>query len=223
MNAIFSCKLFRACDHKEKILAAMQDPINQELVLQLDEYLKNPPATEIKKPKLVDRDEQLSADDSAKQPQVPKQSRPPRSASHAPAESSDPHRLSKMLEDAETSDTSSDPDLDADLDTDTPETVDDESVEGVVDIDETPVNTTKDVDFVGCTEQILEEGQHSEDIRSVRRRGSELWIYCKDHVNLNHIMDDIIDDVRSVCGDQLSFNRLARTDNAIVFTEEVAS
>ena len=42
MEAIFSSKLYRTSTRKQKIAAALNDPINVELVQQLDSYLKNP-------------------------------------------------------------------------------------------------------------------------------------------------------------------------------------
>ena len=47
--------------------------------------------------------------------------------------------------------------------------------------------------------------------------GDELWIYFNDKKNLNNLMEAVIDRLGAAGFYQLEFNRLARTDNAIVF------
>ncbi len=53
-------------------------------------------------------------------------------------------------------------------------------------------------------------------------KDSELWIYYNDDTNLNNIMTDVIEYMLQ-CYPQLEFNRLARSDNAIVFEIAVSS
>lgn len=61
---------------------------------------------------------------------------------------------------------------------------------------------------------------HSSDTAGVSRietKEKELWIYYKDDVNLNSIMTDVIELLNTSGYTYLSFNRLARSNNAIVF------
>lgn len=61
---------------------------------------------------------------------------------------------------------------------------------------------------------------HSSDTAGVVRietKESELWVYYDDSVNLNNIMTDVIEMLNAVGYTYLTFNRLARSNNAIVF------
>lgn len=53
---------------------------------------------------------------------------------------------------------------------------------------------------------------------AVKEKEQEIWIYYNDNVNLNNIMVDVIEFVKNAGFDVLEFNRLARSDNAIVFS-----
>lgn len=52
---------------------------------------------------------------------------------------------------------------------------------------------------------------------ALKEKEQEIWIYYNDNVNLNNIMVDVIEFVKNAGYDVLEFNRLARSDNAIVF------
>lgn len=52
----------------------------------------------------------------------------------------------------------------------------------------------------------------------VKEKEQEIWIYYNDNINLNNIMVDVIEFVKNAGFDVLEFNRLARSDNAIVFS-----
>ena len=54
-------------------------------------------------------------------------------------------------------------------------------------------------------------------LRIAEKEEKEIWIYYKDDVNLNDIMTNVIEYVANAGFTSLEFNRLARSDNAIVF------
>ena len=54
-------------------------------------------------------------------------------------------------------------------------------------------------------------------VSRIQKKENEIWIYYKDEVNLNNIMTDVIELVTESEFAGLEFNRLARSDNAIVF------
>lgn len=60
-----------------------------------------------------------------------------------------------------------------------------------------------------------------EDTKGVQRVGikneNELWIYYNDSINLNNVMGPVIEELNKPGYTYLEFNRLARSDNAIVF------
>ena len=51
----------------------------------------------------------------------------------------------------------------------------------------------------------------------------ELWIHYNDSINLNNVMEPVIAVLNAANYFKLDFNRLARTENAIVFSITVAS
>ena len=53
---------------------------------------------------------------------------------------------------------------------------------------------------------------------AVKEKEQEIWIYYNDNINLNNIMVEVIEFVKNAGFDVLEFNRLARSDNAIVFS-----
>lgn len=54
-------------------------------------------------------------------------------------------------------------------------------------------------------------------LRIAEKEEKEVWIYYNDDVNLNDIMTNVIEFVANAGFTALEFNRLARSDNAIVF------
>ena len=63
---------------------------------------------------------------------------------------------------------------------------------------------------------------NSTETKGVNRtsiKDDELWIYYDDSINLNKVMADAIETIYTF-GYGLEFNRLARSDNAIVFLIE---
>ena len=52
----------------------------------------------------------------------------------------------------------------------------------------------------------------------VQVKGEELWMFYNDKINLNNLMEDVISLMNASGYTYLEFNRLARTDNAIVFS-----
>lgn len=51
----------------------------------------------------------------------------------------------------------------------------------------------------------------------IKKDDKELWIYYNDEINLNSIMSPVIESLNASGYSYLQFNRLARSDNAIVF------
>ena len=59
-----------------------------------------------------------------------------------------------------------------------------------------------------------------DDTKGVSRifvKDKELWIYYQDKINLNSVMEPVIEVLNGTGFTNLEFNRLARTENAIVF------
>ena len=168
MSAILTSKLYKYTSRKSKILAAVQDPVNTELVQQLDEYITNDEDTEIE-----DTSDTTPFDDTS----------------------------DTFLDADETEENSNDSDVFEELDS----------------FDEDTYSEDIDVDSI---RSMLEDSEDTKGIARINLKDDELWIYYKDNINLNSIMEPVINMIDSSQYSNLSFNRLARTDNAIVFENQ---
>jgi hypothetical protein len=63
--------------------------------------------------------------------------------------------------------------------------------------------------------------QDTAGVNRVQIKNDELWIYYNDDINLNNVMANVIGVLNTANYSYFEFNRLARTDNAIVFTVDV--
>lgn len=222
VNAIYASKLFKASKRKDKIRAAAENPLNAELVIQIPDYVDD----EFKvssKSKSAETSSSPDTDDKDSKERI----RP--SESHAssgggghfaPSGGAD-HHLSDMLKDEEgpapdfekSSEASESPE---------PASSENDSSEGV----EESTNITQP-SITACTEisteidSIIGLLNSREDTAGVCRglvKEDELWLHFKDSINLNNVMEPVIALLNASNYTTLNFNRLARTENAIVFS-----
>ena len=59
--------------------------------------------------------------------------------------------------------------------------------------------------------------EDTQGVNRILKKNDEIWIYYEDKVNLNNVMGSVIELVSALGYANLEFNRLARSDNAIVF------
>ena len=74
--------------------------------------------------------------------------------------------------------------------------------------------------LVGIANEIkgtLNVRQDTAGVNRVQIKNDELWIYYNDDINLNNVMANVISVLNAANYQYFEFNRLARTDNAIVF------
>lgn len=62
----------------------------------------------------------------------------------------------------------------------------------------------------------------TQGVNRILYKENELWIYYNDSVNLNNVMADVIELLNASGYTYLEFNRLARSDNAMVFQVDFA-
>lgn len=209
-KAIFSSKMFLSSKNQRKIRAAFEDDENIELIQQLDEYLGDE-YIRLKKPKKDDVDrEDLDTELKSKK----------NDSEHDVNDSGNTVdtgikaiRPSKQADDTE-QDTS-------ELDTDTDksdESEDSDKIENSTAIKSTTIIMHPEYeDAVNEIKGFLNANSTTAGVSRVRKKDDEIWIYYKDSVNLNNIMDTVIE-LLSVDGYLwMIFNRLARSENAIVF------
>jgi len=208
MKAIYASKLFRASTRKEKIRAALSDPINVELVKQLRSYLDKDELASLDSEPENDV-EDVNVADTGNVEETSESDSDEVSRSSSPG-GSPHHHLSKMMKDDDLG-TVDEGFSDLEEPSDTSDTSDDESVEEAVDINN-PVTDENVSDTIQAT---LNSNPDTEGVRRVNDKGSEFWIYYNDDVNLNDVMECVISECEK---HDLDFNRFARTENAIVFT-----
>ena len=210
LEAIYSSKMYRSSRHKDKIKSAIDNPINSELVKQLSSYL-DVPEKEDKKEVEVNQDVKGTRPEEAKD--KPEHETSGNLSSPRPAERvNDKHseeeteEAKETVEDGETSE----------------ETVEDNKsdVEESVQISGQRIQACETVDIVKDLSIVKDVLNTREDTQGVIRTNvdnNELWIYFDDKKNLNDIMTNVIDYFIAAGYSYLEFNRLARSDNAMVF------
>lgn len=200
---ITQSKLFQCSSRQSKILAAMENPINSELLEQLDEYvgdnyrnmLNTDESTE-SEVGTTDADTWNFDEDSTKSSSDSK----PSPANFTP----NSEKLSEKYEDELS-------DLDNPDSTQTKENSD-KSVDSSTILSATPITSTVS-NLAISVKSTLNASKSTAGVSRVAVKGDEVWVHYIDSINLNSILSSTIE----ACS-LLTFNRLARTENAIVFT-----
>lgn len=219
IEAIYASKLYKASSRKDKIKATISNPINKELVLQLEEYLDDKYTSEsdedISLEEFEPDTESESSDSDSHESIRPSVHTKGESASHT---SSADHHLSEMLSDEEDSESSAA----ASDDESNPEaSAPEESAEPLHESTTISQPSIMSATELACeTDSIAGLLNSRDDTAGVCRcivSGNELWIHYEDKINLNNVMEPVIAVLNASNYSFLDFNRLARTQNAIVF------
>ena len=229
MTSIFESKIYASLsqERKDKVKAAYLNPVNLELVQQLSTYLDEP----------VESDPEFNNQDTVHVNDVSKKSNEnikPRVQEGSHSASSKARRtlpsmnkLVKDLEDEEntnvgeldvepssTQNSVAEPDTESEPSNTTTTAQQSESTEASTVIKASCCNVPEvDLDTIRGTLNAREE---TTGVTQIRRRENEIWIYYGDKVNLNNILPITIDIIAYI-DPRLEFNRLARSNNAIVF------
>lgn len=222
-SAIMASKMFKSSPRKKRILAALEDPINKELLVQLDEYLDdeykgltNAPTPEEDAQRVDDTEQE----ESGKPMQKFEDTRGARPNRREPMPFTENPTGEFDLVETEVEDESD-------------ETQDRGTVENSTSVNGSPIKASFSggiVDGFSYEAQInnlaaelkgsLNARQDTAGVTRVRVKDDEIWMYYGDSVNLNTVLPNVIDLLNAACYNYVQFNRLARTDNAIVFTLE---
>ena len=231
IEPIFSSKLFAISNRKDEIRAAASNPINQNLMQQLSsaldrsyqkaEYLLDA-EDQAKLKQSQTEDTEPEVDDSAETREINETSIESEGSSTPPHKPSNLHgkfkEAEKDMAEGEQSSTSEDTSSDGGVDTTTEAAT--EIDNGVVanSIDDDGIQDTKSLtDSVKTT---LNNNAETKGVSRASIKDDELWIYYEDSINLNKVMANVIETLNSL-DYELEFNRLARSDNAIVFLVEI--
>lgn len=224
--SIFASKMYKACKDPEKIHAAISNPVNTELVQQLSKYVT-----------FVEKEEEVPEADVSSESEVID---PEVEASdvNAEAEEATSDTDSEAPSDSEIDEVEI-PQEESEVEHGSEESSESETSEETTDAkepdDEKPVEEATAVlsataSFVGNSVYIQDlpdavnvirgELNARADTAGVNRaliKDNELWVYYKDDINLNKVMGPVIELLNAANYRYLEFNRLARSDNAIVF------
>lgn len=214
LDVICSCKMFRNSRNKDNVLATLKNPTNSELVVQLQSYLDPQYRRKTEKPNTDDTkvvDKEFVSDDPT----------------NAITDSSATTRKS-ALDFSEVGETIpktgevtdevplSDPNSDEGDNTNADVQDDDGNVNSSI-AASTSLNSSIPVVSGDSLKGLLNTSEDTEGVNRIRITDDEVWIYYEDKKNLNNIMGPVIELLSSANYCCLEFNRLARTDNAIVF------
>lgn len=225
-SKIIGSKLYKSSKRKNAILNAIQDPKNAGLLTQLAEYLDEQyqtPENLEGKPEVNEVPEGEEGGESI---------RPSEgggagggaiaglgegmSLMDAPETEED---LDALMEEEGGSDEG------ADLEGDDGYEPIDDTVEESTQVTKQKITACEDiaVDQLESLKSSLNLVEETKGVTRISIKNNELWLYYNDDINLNNIMTDVIESVSSLGIDWAEFNRLARSDNAIVFEIVVAT
>lgn len=230
MEAIFASKFYKASTRKDGIKAALSDPINHELVQQLHEYIDDSEWRRVKEleqqntvqEEAVEQPTEESHGESTETSVDNDSSTPSISHSAPSSPHKSDHHLSDMLKEEEGGEEIPDqPTSEESSDTEQAVTVSES-----IDVDSTTIEasflTIPSISVAKQTDSISGLLNANAETTGVRRctmkSENELWIYYNDSINLNNVMEPVITLLNASDYSYLDFNRLARTDNAIVFS-----
>lgn len=222
LNAIYSSKLYKASKRKDAIAAAFDASASSELVSQLATYLDEsyqPLATGVQKSNSDSKSSDQTADSSPKsdkggagvEDDGPNYSIPKSLHADLGPDFNVEENLYTIDDDDE-----SIPEAGSDAESSKPEPKEAPKSEPVE--ESTSIHACTDIlDEVGVIKGSLNGAEDTAGVNRVYVKDGELWIYYNDNVNLNSIMTNVIEFLNASGRTYLEFNRLARSDNAIVF------
>lgn len=222
MNAIFASKMYKYSKNKDKVKAALDNPVNGELIKQLGEYLGeeyqqlNQSAKTEDEPIVQDVDNDSEESDSNVVHNNNSHSFTP--PSHGSVSPHNDMKLDSEFENVDNEESEESHNEDENLD----EILD---VESSTEVNKSPIMSTTDPNNVVVIDNIstellglLNSRVDTSGVIRVAVKADEVWVYYSDDINLNNLMTNVITLLQASNYYFLDFNRLARTDNAIVFT-----
>ena len=233
IDAIYTSKLYRTSKRKSAIVAAANNPINTELVTQLADALS--PVYK-KEEYLIDKDEQRAKAEA-------QASREAEEASEANTDNPDdtntsPHSASKprshiadsfrkaAKHEAEANENeapSANVSEESSTASENSKTSADSAVENSTSANNEPITASARMLVTDMKQQVdqikglLNLSESTAGVNRILVKDSEMWIYYNDSINLNNVMASAIESLNAAGYTYLEFNRLARSDNAMVF------
>ena len=234
LNRIYASEFYRTSARKDKIHAAINNPENVELVQQLSDYL-NDDAQDLLRQAIKERkDAEVKEAEKAELRQAEadvNESDFPDAENNvfSPSYSGGGSSLGDFGDEGDMGGDAEEPDMFAvPEDGEEPEAApepDEAPVEESTNVEGAPITADTDIDdviFDIVNESNIIKGtlngiQDTAGVLRIATDDNELWIYYKDEVNIGDIMVDVIETLNGANYTYLTFSRLARSNNAIVF------
>lgn len=212
LKYIYGCKMFRSSSRKNHIKANIANPINVELVQQIQDLTDDSEDTvekvnpsENKSERKILKGPSSSPSGGSYSTSLSHGSEPSEDDIFIPDETDNNNNKDENFDDSDSLDTS---DESVDEDTSDENVESSEAITAVVE-DELDINQLKSI--------LNESSSLTYGVSRISERNNEVWVYYNDDVNLNPMLSDIIYTVESSKFKNLEFNRIARSDNAVVF------
>lgn len=203
MKAIYASKLYRSSKRKSKIQAALQNPVNMELVKQLSEYLDEEYIPE--EPKEVEK----PAEDDSGESIRPSESSGGGGASSGGQSAPSGPDLGELTEQVETERAEAlEPDSDNSVEEST--RLSGQIIEGSTSVD-TIADASDEI------KGLLNSRQDSTGVVRVAIIDNVLHVYFDEGINLNEVMEPAISLLNAAGYSALNFKKLSRSDNAMTF------
>ena len=206
--------MFRSSSRKNHIKANIANPINVELVQQIQDLTDDSEDTvekvnpsENKSERKILKGPSSSPSGGSYSTSLSRGSEPSEDDIFIPDETDNNSNKDENFEDSDSLDTS---DESVAEDTSDENVESSEAITAVVE-DELDINQLKSI--------LNESSSLTYGVSRISERNNEVWVYYNDDVNLNPMLSDIIYTVESSKFKNLEFNRIARSDNAVVFVK----
>lgn len=209
--------MFRSSSRKDHIRANIANPINFELVQQIQDLTDDKDEDRVTTPP-----SEVSSDKTKERKILKGPSSSHSGGSYSPSfnDKSEPSREDIFIPDEKSSDDSIDQ-IDSDkLDesSKSDDTIEDKSSDDEVESSEEITAVVEDELDINQLKSILNDSSSlTYGVSRISERKNEVWVYYNDDINLNPMLSDIIYAVESSKFKNLEFNRIARSDNAVVF------
>lgn len=213
--------MFRSSSRKNHIKANIANPINVELVQQIQDLTDDSEDTvekvnpsENKSERKILKGPSSSPSGGSYSTSLSHGSEPSEDDIFIPDETDNNGNKDENFDDSDSLDTS-----DESVDEDTSdESVDEDTSDENVESSEAITAVVEDELDINQLKSILNESSSlTYGVSRISERNNEVWVYYNDDVNLNPMLSDIIYAVESSKFKNLEFNRIARSDNAVVF------
>lgn len=228
MKSIFASKLYQASNRKDRIHAALIAPSNLALVQQLaedlDETYRTPENLGVEEEQKSESESNESTDadfndflvddeeiDPSNDLVTMEDLKAPKSSNSESSSMSKPKEPDKDKSESEPkSDTS-------ELIPESPGN-EEKPAEASTNVSDnaTQIKAATEADL-SVLKNTLNSREDTAGVIRIAQKENEIWIYYNDDVNLNNIMVNVIDSLMKFGYQFFEFNRLARSDNAIVF------